>query len=199
MAAKEKKTKKKSSASGKKTEPATTRRTPAKAEKQRARSKAGKKTSPAPKIPGNDSSDILAEVRDVKAMVGRLVPSTGGADSAVEASADSLRRVLSDLIERRLEPVIREVAEVRSAFPVLRLPEAKPVIARLDTLLRDLGAVRYEAERLDFIDPLIHKVVEERSDKEVADGAILETVRPGYRTARGIIVAKAEVVVNRRP
>jgi molecular chaperone GrpE (heat shock protein) len=146
-------------------------------------------------VPGTD--EILAEVRGIKDMVGKLLPSADNPDTVIDASADALRRLLSDLIERRLESVIKQVAEVRSEVPVSKFPEAEPLATRLDTLLGDLGAIRYEAEPLDYIDPLIHNVVGERRVENTPDGVILETVRPGYRTARGLIVAKAAVLVNR--
>ncbi len=69
---------------------------------------------------------------------------------------------------------------------------------RLERLLNSLGASRFTAEPMDFVDPLIHVVVEERRDDGTPDGVVIETVRPGYRTARGAVVSKAAVVVNRR-
>ena len=50
---------------------------------------------------------------------------------------------------------------------------------------------------MDFVDPLIHVVVEERRVDSAPDGVVLETLRPGYRTARGLVVCKAAVAVNR--
>ena len=55
------------------------------------------------------------------------------------------------------------------------------------------------AERLEWVDPLIHVVAGEREDEDAPDAVVLETIRPGYRTARGTVVSKAAVVVNRRP
>jgi hypothetical protein len=198
MAEKEKKTRKTAAAATKKAASTKTRRSTAKTAKPAAQAKTQKKAPPAKKAAADSTKEILAEVRSIKEMVGQIVPSAGDPHDVVDSSADALRRLLSDLIERRLESVIKGVAEVRGVVPSLKSPEAEPIVTRLDTLLGDLGAIRYEGERLDFMDPLIHNVAGERSDKDAPDGAILETVRPGYRTARGMIVAKADVVVNRR-
>jgi molecular chaperone GrpE (heat shock protein) len=71
------------------------------------------------------------------------------------------------------------------------------VLERLDSLLENLGAVRFEAETLDAVDPLIHVVVEEREQVDAPEGVIVQTVRPGFRTARGLVVCKAAVAVSR--
>lgn len=209
MTAKEKKTgktektgkkekKEKAAAGAAKKAPAKkTGRAKAETPKPAAKATAKKKAPAAKKSTGAGTQEILAEVQSLKQMVGKLLPSEGGPNADVDASADALRRLLSDLLERRLESVIKELAEVRGAVPVLKFPNAEPVARRLDTLLGDLGAIRYDAEQMDYMDPLIHNVVGERSVKDAPDGVILETVSPGYRTVRGLIVTKAAVVVNR--
>lgn len=123
-------------------------------------------------------------------------PST--ADTAVDASVDALRRLLSELIEQRTESVVRELVDVRRDVAGLAAAGGARIVERLDHLLDDLGAVRFEAEVMDVVDPLIHVVVEERHQADVPEGVILETLRPGYRTARGLVVCKAAVVVSQR-
>jgi molecular chaperone GrpE (heat shock protein) len=70
---------------------------------------------------------------------------------------------------------------------------------QLDRLLDELGVVRFDAEAMVYPDPLIHAVVGERSDPSAPDGVVLETLDPGLRAGRGSILARARVVVNRRP
>ena len=48
------------------------------------------------------------------------------------------------------------------------------------------------------MDPLIHTVTREVSDARLPDGVVVETIRPGFHTGHGIVVAKALVAVNRR-
>ncbi|MBP1685121.1 MAG: GrpE [Deltaproteobacteria bacterium] len=138
------------------------------------------------------------DIRGVSALVERLAAPPTRADVAVDAAVDALRRVLSDLIEQRTESLVRELVDIRRDAVGVSAEGGARVVERLDQLLEELGAVRFEAEAMDVVDPLIHVVVEERQQADAPDGVVLETVRPGYRTARGLIVCKAAVVVNQR-
>jgi hypothetical protein len=135
---------------------------------------------------------MTRELRELKRLV---QPATPAGDAALEQSVDSLRRLLSEAIEQRMESVVTELVEVHRE---LSSADAARAGERLARLLETLGAVRFTAEPLDAVDPLIHVVVEERRDDRAPDGVVLETVRPGYRTARGALAGKAAVVVNRR-
>lgn len=110
---------------------------------------------------------------------------------------DALRRVLGDLMESRMNDVIRELVTIRNTAASAG-GEARRVMEQMDTLLADLGAMKFEAERLEYVDPLIHTVSREVSDASLPDGVVVETLRPGFHTGRGIVVAKALVTVNRR-
>jgi hypothetical protein len=147
--------------------------------------------------PGFDS--LTRELRELKRLMQLpAVPrhDAGDAgDAALEASVDSLRRLLSEAIEQRMESVVRELVEVRRE---LSAADAAGAGERLDQLLDTLGALRFTAEPMVVVDPLIHVVVDERRSDRAPDGVVLDTVRPGYRTARGAVVSKAAVVVNRR-
>jgi hypothetical protein len=145
---------------------------------------------------------ITTELHHVKAMVQRLVPSaplpnTNPADAILEGAVDSLRRLLSELIEHRLEAVVRDLAEVRGEASTGSRDGASRVVERLDEVLESLGAVRFEASRFDAVDPLIHVVAEERHEEGIPNGVVLATVRPGFRSGRGLVLCKATVAVNR--
>jgi molecular chaperone GrpE (heat shock protein) len=139
---------------------------------------------------------IRAELASVRRTLEKLAASPVAPDASLESSVDSLRRLLSELIESRLEPVIAQVAAIRDQ--VVSAPRASEALERIEALLADLGALRFEAKRLDYFDPLIHQAVAERRDAAAPAGAVLETLLPGYRTGRGHIVAKARVAVNRK-
>jgi molecular chaperone GrpE (heat shock protein) len=145
---------------------------------------------------------IFGEIRTVKQMVEKLVTPFGSdgsrADAALESSVDSLRRLLSELIEQRMEAVVRDLVDVRRQTAAVTQRKGTGIIERLDQVLESLGAIPFEAEPMDAVDPLIHAVTEERQQVDAPDGVILETVRPGFRTARGVVVCKAAVAVNRR-
>jgi hypothetical protein len=136
-------------------------------------------------------------LKDIAALRELLAPKpVASGDAAIESSVDSLRRLLTELIESRLEGVAVKVAAVRLLASTVR---ADPRLLELiDGLMTELGAVRFEAQRLDYVDPLIHRITAERSDASAPDGVVLETLQPGFRTARGLVAAKAEVTVNRR-
>jgi molecular chaperone GrpE (heat shock protein) len=153
----------------------------------------------APNIAGSSLDTILEELRGVKRLVEQFATPPSDSDAGLDASVDSLRRLLSELMEQRMESVIRDLVEVRREAASLAREDGQGIVARLEALLERLGAVRFEAEPLDLVDPLIHVVVDERLQANVPEGVILETLRPGYRTARGLVVSRAAVTVNQRP
>jgi molecular chaperone GrpE (heat shock protein) len=123
-------------------------------------------------------------------------PKTGRGE--LEDSVDSLRRLLSELIEQRMEGVVQQLADIRREASSLSGKEGARLAARLDDLLESLGAERFEAETMDVVDPLIHVVVAERRQEDAPDGVIVETVRPGFRTSSGRVICKAAVAVSQR-
>jgi hypothetical protein len=173
---------------------------------KRPRRASSKPASTAPRVdiaasePGLQA--IFGEIRTVKQMVEKLVTPFGSdgsrADAALESSVDSLRRLLSELIEQRMEAVVRDLVDIRRQAAAVAQRKGTGIIERLDQVLESLGAIPFEAEPMDAVDPLIHAVTGERQQADAPDGVILETVRPGFRTARGVVVCKAAVAVNRR-
>jgi hypothetical protein len=155
---------------------------------------------PAPSAPAPEPATqaILTELAALRRMLERMSAPPSSDDAALESGVDSMRRLLTELLESRLDPVIAEVAAIRTLAASETEGKSGSVVDRLDLLLNDLGAVRFEAQRLDYYDPLIHQVLEERRDAVAPDRVILETVVPGYRTQRGRVVAKAGVAINRR-
>lgn len=138
---------------------------------------------------------MLRELRDLKRFVQPPRPTKRKLDGALEESVDSLRRLLSEAFERQMEAVVRELVEVRRE---LWAGAGGHTDDRLDRLLDDLGVSRFAAEPMNLVDPLIHTVVDERHDADAPNGVVLATVRPGYRSARGGVLCKAAVAINRR-
>ena len=137
---------------------------------------------------------LRQEVTALRAQLSRhLAPVTTGTLEEV----DALRRVLNDVMEARMNDVIRELVAIRNTSAAAG-GDARRVTEHMDTLLADLGAMKFEAERLEHVDPLIHTVTREVSDARLPDGVVVETIRPGFHTGHGIVVAKALVAVNRR-
>ena len=50
----------------------------------------------------------------------------------------------------------------------------------------------------DEFDPLIHLAIGEDHRAELPDGAVAESLQPGFRTTGGKVIAQAKVKVNRR-
>jgi len=146
----------------------------------------------------SDLREVRAELRAVRELMERALPGPIEAetDPALEGSVDALRRLLSATIEDRLESTVGELASIRSAALADSPDRLDAVVSRIDRLLGGLGAVPFDAERLDYLDPLIHEPVAERHDPDAPTGVVLETVRPGFRTGRGAVAARACVVVN---
>lgn len=167
-----------------------------KAVSKRAAPKAGSKSVQASRQaaakPVLDLAAVMAELGAIKAL---LTASPQQPAAALEEGVAALRRVLSETIEQHNEAIIKDVAAV---VGLLLDGGVKSAVQRLESLLEKLGAVRFEAERLDFFDPLIHTAAREDCLPDVPDGVVTATLRPGYKTGRGVIAAKACVAVNRR-
>jgi hypothetical protein len=119
-------------------------------------------------------------------------------DAELESGVDSMRRLLSELTERRTDSLLSELTAIRETIADPH-PDPAAALARVDRLLDRLGATSFSAAKLDFVDPAIHDVTAERLLAGVPDGVVVETLRPGWRSAGGALVAKACVAVNRRP
>jgi molecular chaperone GrpE (heat shock protein) len=120
------------------------------------------------------------------------------ADAELESAVDSMRRLFCEFIERRTDSLLAEVGSIREAVASPRGMDPAVVLDRFDALLDRFGAVRFTAERLDFIDPAIHEVAAERNLVDLPDGVIVETLRPGLRSSSGAVVWKARVAINRK-
>lgn len=149
----------------------------------------------------NTESKTVAAVeslrQEITALRSQLAKHLSPVTTGTLEEVDALRRVLNDLMESRLNDVIRELVNIRNTAASAGAA-ARHVTEQMDTLLADLGAQKFEAERLEHVDPLIHTVTREVHDTHLPDGVVTETIRPGFHTGHGIVVAKALVAVNRR-
>jgi molecular chaperone GrpE (heat shock protein) len=151
-------------------------------------------STPCLSTPNSGIEALCQEITALRTQFARqIAPVTNGSMEEV----DALRRVLNDLMEARMNDVIRELVTIRNSAASAG-GEARGIAEQMDALLSDLGAMKFAAERLEHVDPLIHSVSREVTDTSLPDGVIMETLRPGFHTSRGIIVAKALVSINRR-
>jgi hypothetical protein len=115
-------------------------------------------------------------------------------EPSLDGAVDAVRRLLSELLEGALESVAGDLADLRREAAAGA--DRERLLGLIDDLLERTGAVRFSAEALDVVDPLIHAVVEERSAAGVPRGVIVEAVRPGFRSGRGLVLCKAAVAVS---
>jgi molecular chaperone GrpE (heat shock protein) len=151
------------------------------------------------KAAGSGTNSRTAKARVVRAQAEApeerpAPPVAQPVEAMLDGAAESLRRLLGELLEQRLEAVAREAAAVHRE--VAAGADRERVLGLLDDLLQGLGASRFTAQPLDVVDPLIHAVVEERRADGVPSGVILEAVRPGFRSGRGLVLARAAVTVS---
>ena len=142
--------------------------------------------------PAAPAPQILAELKALRALLQPSAPSAPtSADHVLESGVTSIRRLLSELLEQQTHWILARLVALRETAA-----DAPRVAKQIDSLLDELGAVRFQAEALDYVDPLVHTVVEERPNPEMTEGLIVETVRAGYRTGVGAVLAKACVAVS---
>jgi hypothetical protein len=143
--------------------------------------------------------DLLRELRAIRAAVAPKGRASSGPGGELESAVDSLRRLLSELLERDHEAVLSELAPIRHALADPQHQEPAVALAGIDRLMSRLGATRFTAQKLDFVDPAIHAIKAELRLGGLPDGVVAESLRPGFRSASGVVLAKAWVAVNRRP
>lgn len=121
------------------------------------------------------------------------IPEGAELDDGVEP----LRRFLHEWLEAHTENLLVKLVTLRTqAFS--KEADPKDLGEGIEYLLEQLGAIPFTPERMDYVDPLIHIVANEHHYADAPDGVILETLRPGFRSSRGSVLAKAQVVVNRK-
>lgn len=147
------------------------------------------------------SREILEEVRALRTAVFEALPRrspVADADGDLEVEMDSMRRLLSEWMERRTDQFLEELAAIRDVISDPDRMDPAAGLRLIDDLVDRLGASQFTVENLDFVDPAIHEIVAERKLANVPDGAVVETLRPGLRGVGGRLVRKARVAVNRR-
>lgn len=153
------------------------------------------KRSPAPKAANTSHAPIDALVRELATL--RTTVEKQLVTPSVTSPMDevnAIRRVLADILENRSILFLQKLASIRQAIPL----SSKDILDRIDALMEDMGAITFDAERLEHLDPVIHTVGREVNDPQLPDGVIVETLHPGCRTARGQVLTKARVSINRR-
>jgi hypothetical protein len=163
------------------------------------RKKATKRTLPktkpaAAKITSAPTSPINVLIKELSTLRTTIEKQSPLLPANSSDEVDAIRRVLGDIIENRMTGFLQKLAAIRHSIP----PQARDTLDRMDSLMEEMGAVTFDAERLEHLDPVIHIVGREVQDPKLPDGVIVETLHSGCRTARGQVLTKAIVSINRR-
>jgi len=145
------------------------------------------------------ADDILRELRAIRAAVAPRDHRPSGEDGGLGSAVDSMRRLLSELLERDHDAVLRELVPIRLAVADPQRLDLAAALRQIDRLMDRLGAIQFSAQKLDYVDPAIHEIKGERHVVGLPDGVVAESLRPGFRSASGVVLTKAWVAVNRRP
>lgn len=129
-------------------------------------------------------------------------------DEELDQVARTMKRAFLESFERssdrvalplvKVQRYIEEIAR-RAATEAPALREHLSICATsLGAVLTDLGVETFEAEAAEAFDPIIHQCVGEAHREDAAANAVVRSVAPGFRSARGQVLAPALVTVNRK-
>jgi len=155
----------------------------------------GNAAAKTPVVVPDYTADMMSELQAMRGLMERWMNPAEKADTDLDKSMDVIRRLLGDLVDTRMEEMLKRLTGI------VALAAAKgheEVVEALDSVLADAGVIRFSPSCLDFPDLFICRIAGDRVDAAAAEGAIVEVIEPGYRTARGTVLAKAAVIINRR-
>ena len=145
----------------------------------------------------------LTELAIAQGPRGKAVVRTAPLDRATSMFQRLVAEVLDEQLTEMLPPLItlrNEIAQEGSESNSNGLPNEFSQRAQetLDHVLAVAGVQIYEVRPGDIFDPLIHLAVGETHHQDLADGTVVKQLQPGFRSARGKVLAAAKVRINRR-
>ena len=151
----------------------------------------------------NTALVALTELASAQGHRGKAVVWTAPLDRATSMFQRLVAEVVDEQLTEMLPPLIalrNEIAQEGSDSGSNGLPSefSQRSQETLDHVLAVAGVQTYEARPGDIFDPLIHLAVGETHCQDLADGAVVEQLQPGFRSARGKVLAAAKVRINRR-
>jgi hypothetical protein len=134
---------------------------------------------------------------------GRPVVRTAPLDRTTAMFHRLVSELLDDQLAEILPPLISLRGELTCAAnePTPGTDDAgtcRRGVEILDHVLKLAGVAAYEPRIGETFDPLIHMGVGESHRQDLADGAVADSLQPGFRSARGKVLTPAKVMVNRR-
>ena len=152
----------------------------------------------------NSALATFTELASAEYGRGKAVIRTAPLDRATAA----FQRLVAEVVDEQLGEMLPPLVNLRNEM-VQRVTNGTAPPAEvnefhqrgsqaLDHILSIAGARCYDARPGETFDPLIHLAVGETNRPDLADGAVAESLQPGFRSARGKVLVPAKVKVNRR-
>ena len=151
----------------------------------------------------NTALVALTELASAQGQSGKAVVRTAPLDRATSIFQRLVAEVVDEQLAEMVPPLItlrNEIVQYSQDNGPNGLPNDFGPRAQdtLDNVLAVAGIQTYETRPGDIFDPLIHLAVGETHRENLDNGAIVEQVQPGFRSARGKVLATAKVRINRR-
>ncbi|MBN2561785.1 MAG: nucleotide exchange factor GrpE [Phycisphaerae bacterium] len=126
----------------------------------------------------------------------------------LDRATATFQRLVSEVVDDQLAEMLPTLVALRSEIAQRGLDSDPPCsgdddfhdrgVEMLDQVLAGAGVSQYDARPSEAFDPVIHLAVGETHRDDLDDGVVAEPLQPGFRTARGKVIAPARVKVNRR-
>ncbi|MGB9626150.1 MAG: nucleotide exchange factor GrpE [Phycisphaerae bacterium] len=135
---------------------------------------------------------------------GEAVIRTAPLDRATATFQRLIAEVVDEKLAEMLPPLISlrnemdQRANGRGASDGTEEDFCRRGLAALDQVLAGAEVRRYDARVGEAFDPVIHLAVGETNRADLANGAVAESLQPGFRSSRGKVIVPARVKVNRR-
>lgn len=152
----------------------------------------------------NAALATLTELAGAHAEKGRAVIRTAPLDRATA----TFQRLVSEVVDEHFQQILPPLAMLRLEAGQRAGTNgsdgdggdefAHRATETLDHVFSLIGVQQYAPRAGETFDPLIHLAVGEAHRDELPDGAVADTLQPGYRSARGKVLVAAKVRVNRR-
>ena len=146
----------------------------------------------------------LTEVAAAHSHPRKAVVRTAPIDRATAMFQRLVAEVVDDQLAEMLPPLValrNELTQYSTAQGGHDRPDSdfcQRASETLDHVLALANVRSYQARIGDPLDPLIHLAVGETERHDLDNGAVVEEIAPGFRSAHGKVIVPAKVLVNRR-
>ncbi|MFH1420317.1 MAG: nucleotide exchange factor GrpE [Planctomycetota bacterium] len=125
----------------------------------------------------------------------------------IDRATATFQRIVAEVVDDQLAEMLPLLVDLRNEMVDWRHGDedssgdddfVQRATELLDRVLTTARVTRFDARPGEPFDPVIHLAVGETHRDDLADGAVAESLRSGFRGARGNVLSPARVKVNRR-